>query len=103
MHTRQNVYIVPIKGGKAPKELTKGTQGATHSPALSPNGDKAVWLEMARDGYESDHSSIVVYDLTKGVRFTVSKDWDRSPDNIAVSRSTTFLSGVISTINRAYI
>jgi dipeptidyl aminopeptidase/acylaminoacyl peptidase len=84
-HTRQNVYIVPIDGSERPKQLTSGNQGATHSPALSPKGDKAVWLELAKDGYESDHSSIVVYDLKKMVRFLVSAHWDRSPDGIRVS------------------
>ncbi|KAG8808736.1 hypothetical protein FRC19_005695 [Serendipita sp. 401] len=85
LHTRQNVYLVPIKGGEKPKHLTSGTQGATHSPALNPGGDKAVWLEMKRDGYESDHSSIVIYDLQKDIRFVVAKNWDRSPDGIAFS------------------
>jgi Tol biopolymer transport system component len=83
-HTRQNVYIVPIKGGHAPKHLTTGTQGATHSPSLSPRGDKAVWLELVTDGYESDHASIVIYDLQKDVRFVISSSWDRSPDGITV-------------------
>ncbi|KAG8813035.1 hypothetical protein FRC17_001702, partial [Serendipita sp. 399] len=85
LHTRQNIYLVPIKGGEEPKHLTSGTQGATHSPALNPTGDKVVWLEMARDGYESDHSSIVIYDLQKDIRFIVARDWDRSPDGITFS------------------
>jgi dipeptidyl aminopeptidase/acylaminoacyl peptidase len=75
---------VPIKGGQKPKHLTTGTQGATHSPALSPNGNKAVWLELAKDGYETDHASIVVYDLQEDIKFFVSSAWDRSPDDIAV-------------------
>jgi hypothetical protein len=67
------VYIVDIEGGAAPKELTSGKQGslstisdihramlnisiagATHHPTLSSRGDKAAWLELDEDGYESD-------------------------------------------------
>src|SRR5262249_30713265 len=61
-----------------------GTQGATHSPSFNPQGDKVVWLEMAKDGYESDHAAIVIYDLKKDVSFVVAKNWDRSPDSIQV-------------------
>lgn len=85
MHTRQNVYIVPLKGGKTPKHLTTGKQGATHNPAISYNGEKVVWLELALDGYESDRAQIVVYDLKKDVRFKLAASWDRSPSDISVS------------------
>jgi hypothetical protein len=86
---------VPIKGGKEPKHLTTGKQGATHSPALSPDGGKAVWLELDKDGYEADRFGIVIYDLTKDVRFTVSRKWDRSPDAIAVSKVVSLQKHVI--------
>lgn len=85
MHTRQNVYIVPLKGGEKPKHLTTGHQGATHNPTFSHNGEKIVWLELALDGYESDRAQIVVYDLRKGVRFKVAISWDRSPSEVSVS------------------
>ena len=91
MHTRQNVYIVPLKGGGKPKHLTTGKQGATHSPAISHSGEKVVWLELALDGYESDRAQIVVYDLKKDVRFNVAASWDRSPSEVSVS-SITYLS-----------
>ena len=88
IHTRQNVYIVPLKGGKEPKHLTTGKQGATHSPVISHNGEKVVWLELALDGYESDRAQIVVYDLKKDVRFKVAASWDRSPSEVSVSSFT---------------
>jgi hypothetical protein len=53
-HTKQNIYIVDLKDGSKPKELTSGKQGATHAPAFSHAGDKVAWLELAKDGYESD-------------------------------------------------
>ena len=32
-----------------------------------------------------DRAKIVIYDLEKHVRFTVTQDWDRSPSELAVS------------------
>jgi dipeptidyl aminopeptidase/acylaminoacyl peptidase len=90
-HTRQNVYIVPINGDKAPRELTSGSQGATHSPAFNPAGNKVAWLEMDKDGYEADRNKIVIYDLEKNVRFTTTQAWDRSPDAIVFSKDSDFI------------
>ncbi|KAJ7600794.1 Alpha/Beta hydrolase protein [Mycena floridula] len=89
-HTRQNVYLVNISGSK-PKELTSGKQGATHSPVLNAKSTLAAWLEMDEDGYEADRSKIVIYDLVKDVRFTLTQDWDRSPDALAFSKDGQFL------------
>lgn len=36
------------------RELTSGSQGATHNPVFSKDGKKVAWTEMARDGYEAD-------------------------------------------------
>jgi Tol biopolymer transport system component len=52
------VYLVGIGGGK-PKELTDGYQGATHSPVFNPKGNKVAWLELDRDGYESDRFALL--------------------------------------------
>ncbi|KAF5369307.1 hypothetical protein D9758_002810 [Tetrapyrgos nigripes] len=90
-HTRQNVYVVDIRGGSKPKQLTSGTQGATHNPVFNEKGTKAAWLEMDKDGYESDRAKIVVYDLTKDVRYTLTQKWDRSPDSLAFSKDGDFI------------
>lgn len=94
------VYIVSTTDPGNPKELTSGKQGATRSPVLNSDATKAAWLELAEDGYEADkydfpltilnlahfflRANIVVYDLVKGVRFTLIEKWDRSPDSLAV-------------------
>ncbi|KAG6868988.1 hypothetical protein C0993_006510 [Termitomyces sp. T159_Od127] len=85
-HTKQNIYIVDIKGNNKPRELTSGKQGATHSPVLNSQGTKVAWLELDEDGYESDRAKIVIYDLEMDVRFTLTQDWDRSPDSLAFSK-----------------
>ncbi|KAJ8507119.1 hypothetical protein ONZ45_g10479 [Pleurotus djamor] len=90
-HTKQNVYIVDLGGKEQPRELTSGKQGATHSPVFNLAGDKVAWLELDKDGYESDRAKIVIYDLNKNVRFTVTQSWDRSPDALAFSKEGHFL------------
>jgi hypothetical protein len=61
------IYLVDLKGGKTPKELTSGQQGkciqktvnitdwenvtlegATANPVFNPKGDKVAWLEMEK-------------------------------------------------------
>ncbi|KAG6842004.1 hypothetical protein C0991_004495 [Blastosporella zonata] len=90
-HTKQNVYIVDIKGRSEPRELTSGEQGAIHSPVLNAQGTKVAWLELDEDGYESDRAKIVIYDLEKEVRYTLTQGWDRSPDSLAFSKEGNFI------------
>ncbi|EKM51879.1 uncharacterized protein PHACADRAFT_262274 [Phanerochaete carnosa HHB-10118-sp] len=84
-HTKQNVYIVDIEGKSKPRELTSGKQGATHGPVFSQQGDKAAWTELDLDGYESDRAKVVIYDLKKDVRYTLTQKWDRSAAELAFS------------------
>ncbi|KAI0702288.1 Alpha/Beta hydrolase protein [Cytidiella melzeri] len=84
-HTKQNVYIVPLDGQSKPKELTSGKQGATHSPVFSNEGDKAAWIELAEDGYESDRGKVIIYDLVQDVRYTLTEKWDRSAAELTFS------------------
>ena len=76
---------MPVDGSSKPRVLTSGKQGATHSPILNMQANLAAWLELDTDGHESDRHKIVVYDLQKNVRFTLTQDWDRSPDALSVS------------------
>ncbi|PSR70526.1 hypothetical protein PHLCEN_2v13565 [Hermanssonia centrifuga] len=84
-HTKQGVYIVDLEGKTKPKELTSGKQGATHGPVFSQKGDKVAWVELDEDGYESDRGKVVIYDLNKDVRFTLTQKWDRSAAELAFS------------------
>ncbi|KAI0822032.1 alpha/beta-hydrolase [Trametes gibbosa] len=82
-HTKQNIYIVDINGNSSPKELTSGEQGATRGPVFSTAGDKVAWTELDQDGHESDRAKIVLYDLKKDIRFTITQHWDRSASELA--------------------
>ncbi|KAG8886658.1 hypothetical protein FRB97_000078 [Tulasnella sp. 331] len=85
-HTRQNVYIAPLKGGVTPRALTTGHQGATHSPIFNPQGTVVIWTEMAKDGYESDRARLVVYDLETSARWYITEDWDRSVSEVVFAQ-----------------
>ncbi|KAI1793256.1 Alpha/Beta hydrolase protein [Ganoderma leucocontextum] len=85
-HTKQNVYIVDIHGQSAPRELTSGKHGATHNPVFNAAGDKAAWTELDRDGHESDRAKLVIYDLKKDVKYTLTQHWDRTVGSIAFAR-----------------
>ena len=95
------MYLVDLTGGQKPRELTSGKQGATRNPVFNAQGDKVAWVELDEDGYESDRSvadpvllpipgnilcrgKVVIYDLKKDVRYTLTPHWDRSADELAV-------------------
>ena len=44
-------------------------------------------------------AKIVIYDLEKQVRFTVTQSWDRSPDALAVITLRCYIWIVVLTIN----
>ncbi|KAF7768229.1 hypothetical protein Agabi119p4_7472 [Agaricus bisporus var. burnettii] len=90
-HTKQNVYIVDIRGASKPRELTSGKQGATHSPVFNHQGDKVAWVELDEDGYESDRAKIVIYDLKVNVRYTLTQHWDRSVESLMFNMEGTFI------------
>ncbi|KAI0775548.1 alpha/beta-hydrolase [Trametes elegans] len=100
-HTKQDVFIIDINGQGSPKELTSGEQGATHSPVFNTAGDKVAWAELDEDGYESDRAKLVLYDLKKDVRFTITQHWDRSVSIIAFAhddKTVFFTAGDIARI-----
>ncbi|KAH9049976.1 alpha/beta-hydrolase [Lactarius hengduanensis] len=90
-HTKQNIYLVHLTGSQKPRELTSGKQGATHNPVFNAQGDKVAWTELDEDGYESDRAKIVIYDLKKDVRFTLTQPWDRSAEELAFSPESDYL------------
>lgn len=107
------MFIVPISATEAPVELTAGDHGAIHGPVFNTQGTKVAWLELDEDGYETDRyakqnviwslvftnlpsAKIVIYDLQKNVRFTITQAWDRSPDSLAISCFVTFCYTLLS-------
>lgn len=81
--TDLDIYAVPTDGSAAPTNLTDGMDGTDTHPVVSPDGGKLVWLSMARAGYESDQTNLMVMDLETGDVTNATADWDRSVSDIA--------------------
>ncbi|WVQ79967.1 hypothetical protein IAT38_002068 [Cryptococcus sp. DSM 104549] len=87
-HTREDVYLFPLPSTPSatspasPKHLTAYPHGAINNVVFSPDGKKLAWLEMKKDGYESDRRVVVVYDIKKGKGERWTEEWDRSPSAI---------------------
>ncbi|KAH8825240.1 Alpha/Beta hydrolase protein [Flagelloscypha sp. PMI_526] len=94
-HTRRDIFITDIRGEGYPRKLTSGEQGATSSPVISPRQDKVAWLEMNEDGYEADKNNILIYDLTKNIRYTLAQEWDRSPSSLDFDKQGYILFGSV--------
>lgn len=91
--TKSDFYYLPISdfsgssSSKPQKVEVKGLEGASSSPALSPDGKSAVFLQMKEDGYESDKNRLIfvpdVNQLSTAFEVLESEDgkghWDRSP------------------------
>lgn len=95
-NTKANFYYLPIadftnaSSAKLGIVEVKGLEGACSSPAISSDGRSAAFLQMKKNGYESDKNRIVLIpDLKKlsaATEVLKSDDgkgaWDRSPQAV---------------------
>lgn len=95
-NTKANFYYLPIaeftKASSAKLGVVEvdGLEGASSSPAISPDGRSAVFLQMKENGYESDKNRVIfIPDLTElstATEILKSDDgkgaWDRSPQAV---------------------
>ena len=99
MNTKSNFYFVPIDTSAGeptysdPKKYEKeAIEGASSSPALSPDGNSAAFLQMKENGYESDKNRVLLAEITTSsttVDLLESEDgkglWDKSPGSVGWS------------------
>ncbi|ODN76954.1 hypothetical protein L202_05520 [Cryptococcus amylolentus CBS 6039] len=83
-HTRQDIYLFSLTSSR-PRNITPHVHGAISSLTFSPDQSKLAWLEMNKDGYESDRRVVVVYTLKSGKTERWTEAWDRSPSDISWS------------------
>lgn len=74
--TDTNIYQYDLATGQTTNR-TEGNRGYDTAPQFSPLGDLS-WLQMARDGYESDKNDIIV--SHKGVKLNLTANWDGTVD-----------------------
>jgi len=70
--TNTDIYQYDLKSGRT-TNLTEGNPGYDTQPSFSSKGQLA-WLQMRRDGYESDKNDIMV--RVDGAPVNLTKDWD---------------------------
>ena len=95
-NTKSSFYFVAIEDSpdglkySAPaKSEAKGIEGASTSPAFSPDGKSAAYLQMRINGYESDKNRLIMLDLAhpdEAIEPMHGNDsaglWDRSPGSV---------------------
>lgn len=70
--TNSDIYLYDIETGTE-SNMTEGNGGYDLNPAYSRNGQYIAWLSMARDGYESDETHLMVYNRQTGEKTFVSE------------------------------
>ncbi|MDZ7343637.1 MAG: S9 family peptidase [candidate division KSB1 bacterium] len=83
--TNFDLYLVPIDGSTAPKNLTESNKAWDTQPVFSPDGKTLAYLAMSRPGYESDRFRIVLRPWADGKERVLTETWDRSPNGITWS------------------
>lgn len=72
LSTDTNIYEYQLETGKTINR-TEGNLGYDTAPQFSPSGD-LTWLQMKRDGYESDKNDLIV--SHKGLKINLTSAWD---------------------------
>ena len=81
--TNNEIFVVPLAGG-TPKKLST-SPGSDSTPLYSPDGKYLAWRSQARAGFESDKQSLLIYDRADGTIRNVTKEFDRSVEDMAWS------------------
>lgn len=83
--TNFDLYLSPVDGSRAPRDLTTANSAWDSSPTFSPDGKTLVYLAMKRPGFESDRFRIVLRSWPGGTDRVLTEDWDRSPSALLFS------------------
>ena len=73
-----DIYQVSATGGEEPALLTDGMDGNEAYPIVSPDGATLAFTSMARAGYESDQTNLILMDLASGDMKNLTENYDRS-------------------------
>ncbi|HEU4928795.1 MAG TPA: S9 family peptidase [Candidatus Krumholzibacteria bacterium] len=84
--TNFDLFLAPIDGSAAPRNLTADNQAWDTVPAFSPDGKQLAWLAMSRPGYEADRKRVMVRAWPDGAAREIAPRWDRSAETIVWSR-----------------
>lgn len=104
-NTKSNFYYVPIEyEDDGPRyaspimSVVEGFKGAATSPAFSEDGERAVFLQMKENGYESDRNNVFMVHVAEprsAVELMGGSEakelWDRSPSSVSFAGNSDIL------------
>jgi dipeptidyl aminopeptidase/acylaminoacyl peptidase len=77
LSTNSDIYLYHLPG-RSTENISEGMMGFDMAPVFSPDGMKIAWESMERDGYESDKTRIMVFDVESGQVTDYSKNFDQN-------------------------
>jgi dipeptidyl aminopeptidase/acylaminoacyl peptidase len=83
--TNFDLFVAPIDGSAAPRNLTSANPAWDAQPAFSPDGRTLAYTAMQRPGYEADRFRIVLRAWPEGTERVLTESWDRSAGDLAWS------------------
>ncbi len=83
--TNFDVYVVPVDGSAAARDLTADNLAWDAYPLPSSDGKKLYYLAMQRPQHEADRFHIMELDLGSGRKREIAADWDRSAGALQLS------------------
>jgi len=84
--TNFDIFVAPVDGSAAPRNLTAGNTAWDTNPRVSPDGKTLAYRAMRRAGFEADRYGILLRDLATGRTEELLPAWDRSADALQWSR-----------------
>jgi dipeptidyl aminopeptidase/acylaminoacyl peptidase len=83
--TNFDLFLAPIDGSAAPRNLTADNKAWDTRPVFSPDGKQLAWLAMSHPGYEADRYRLMVRAWPEGTAREIAPEWDRSAETIVWS------------------
>ncbi len=97
--TNSDIYLYNLDT-KETKNLTEGMPGYDRAPMFTPQGDKMLWLSMARGGFEADRERLFCLDLKTGEKKELLPNFDHSPASLSFTedgKMLYFVTGIDAT------
>lgn len=83
--TNTDIYLYSLETGKT-ANVSEGMMGYDVNPVFSPDGNYLAWESMERDGYESDKSRLMLFDLHTAQKTDATKDFDQNANGLQWSK-----------------
>lgn len=81
-----DIYLASADGSGEPRNLTDGNPAWDTVGQFSADGRRLYYRAMKRPGFEADRFALIELDLATGTRREIAPKWDRSADNVELSK-----------------